>query len=257
MRRIDGPLAGRVAVVTGAVGGIGTAVCQTLAEAGGAVVVGFRSDPNVANRLAASLPGDSHCALCADVTSHDSLKDLAAGVLERYGRLDILVNCAGTTRFVPHANLDALDDNLIDDIFRTNWRGAFAAIRALKPLLERTARETASTSVIVNLSSSAAVIGMGSNVAYCASKAALNSMTVSLGRALAPAIRVVSVSPGVVETEFIKGMDESWQKEQLSRTPLGRFASPADVAGAVLAVVTTLRTATGCVISIDGGRSIS
>ena len=98
---------------------------------------------------------------------------------------------------------------------------------------------------------------MGSNVAYCASKAALNAMTISLARALAPAVRVVSVSPGLVETGFIKGLDESWRKEQITRTALGRLASPDDVADAVLAVATTLRYSTGCIIPVDGGRPLS
>jgi 3-oxoacyl-[acyl-carrier protein] reductase len=94
-------------------------------------------------------------------------------------------------------------------------------------------------------------------VAYCASKAALNAMTLSLARALAPAVRVVSVSPGVVETQFIKALDQSWLKEQERRTPLGRLASPEEVADAVFAVATSLRYSTGCIIPVDGGRPLS
>ena len=258
----DAKLAGRVAVVTGATGGIGSVVCRRLADNGAAVVVGFRRDENAAHTLAASLaaiPVNQHCAIHVDVTDTGSLESFAGHISTRYGRADLLVNCVGKTRFVPHANLSGLDDDLIDEIFRTNWRGPFATIRALKPLLEHAAQVSgpAFTSLVVNISSVAATTGVGSNVAYCASKAALNAMTMSLARALAPDIRVVSVSPGVVETEFIKGLDERWRQEQLSRTPLGRLASPDDVADAVLALATTLRAATGCVIPIDGGRPLA
>jgi 3-oxoacyl-[acyl-carrier protein] reductase len=101
---------------------------------------------------------------------------------------------------VPHADLAGLDDALIDEIFRTNWRGSFATIRALQPLLER-----GRGAVVINISSIAATNGIGSNVAYRASKAALNTMTISPARALAPAIRVLSICPGLVDTEFVKG----------------------------------------------------
>jgi 3-oxoacyl-[acyl-carrier protein] reductase len=272
------PLAGRVAVVTGATGGIGVAICRRLAGAGAAVVVGFRRDETAARSLVSSLPGASgvdHTSIQLNVIDTRSVGRFAEQIEARYGTVDILVNAVGTTRFVPHSDLDALDDDLIDEIFRTNWRGPFATIRALRHLLEKAARlekgvrepfsggskengsRTPFSALVVNISSLAAVTGIGSNVAYCASKAALNAMTVSLARALAPAIRVVSVSPGVVETEFIKGLDESWRREQMSRTPLGRFASPDDVADAVLAVATTLRCSTGCVIPVDGGRPLA
>jgi NAD(P)-dependent dehydrogenase (short-subunit alcohol dehydrogenase family) len=187
----------------------------------------------------------------ADVTDTASLNRLAGEVRERCGRVQILVNCAGTTRFVPHADLDGLDDTTIDQIFQTNWRGPFATIRALKSLLLESP-----SPVIINISSIAAVSGIGSNVAYCASKAALNAMTVSLGRALAPHIRVVSVSPGLVDTEFIKGLSEQWRNEQVARTALGRLPTPEDVSRAVLAAA-TLECSTGCVISVDGGRLLS
>lgn len=245
----------KVAVVIGATGGLGVAICARLAGAGAAVVAGYRRDEQGAQSLVASLPspsGATHAAIHVDVTDGESLRLFADDIQNRYGRADILVNSAGKTRFVPHDDLQALDDELIDEIFRTNWRGPFATIRALKPLLGKNG-----DGLIVNISSIAGVIGIGSNVAYCASKAALNAMTISLARALAPGIRVVSVSPGVVETDFIKGLDLSWRNEQMSRTPMKRLATPEDVADAVLAVATTLRYSTGCIIPVDGGRPLS
>jgi 3-oxoacyl-[acyl-carrier protein] reductase len=249
------PLGSRVAVVIGATGGIGAPVCRRLADAGASVVVGYRRDAAAATALASSLPSledNRHSAVQTDVTNPEALQRFAYEIDSRYGRVDVLVNSAGTTRFVPHDDLDSLTDQLIDEIFRTNWRGPFATIRALKPLLVKSG-----DAVVVNISSIAGVTGMGSNVAYCASKAALNAMTLSLARALAPAVRVVSVSPGVVETRFIQALDQSWLKEQERRTPLGRLASPEEVADAVLAVATSLRYSTGCIIPVDGGRPLS
>ncbi len=161
------------------------------------------------------------------------------------------MNCAGTTRFVPHARLDELDDALIDEILATNVRGPFAAVRALHPLLRR-----GGDALVVNISSIAAFTAMGSNVMYCASKAALDNMTKSLARALAPEVRVVSVSPGLVDTDFIRKLDKSWRDEQAARTPLKRLATPQEIARTVVAMATSLTFATGVVIPIDGGRPL-
>jgi 3-oxoacyl-[acyl-carrier protein] reductase len=156
---------------------------------------------------------------------------------------------------VPHGDLDALDDALIDQILATNVRGPFAALRVLRPMLDKSTLPGGG--VVVNISSLAAVIAMGSNVMYCASKAALDNMTKSLARALAPRIRVVSISPGLTETDFIKSMDQRWRDEQLTRTPLKRLATPNDVASAVVAAIKHLTYTTGSVIAVDGGRPLS
>ena len=185
------------------------------------------------------------------MTDTASLTRLAEQLGVTYGRLDILVNNAGLTRFVPHDDLDALEDALIDDIFRTNWRGAFAAVRVCRPLLE-----ASGTGVIVNISSVAGTTGQGSNVAYCASKAALDSLTRSLARALAPTIRVVSVAPGLVEGEYTKAFDANWSQAQAAHTPLGRLANAGEVAAAVYAAYAYLTRSTGCVIPVDGGRPL-
>jgi 3-oxoacyl-[acyl-carrier protein] reductase len=244
-----------VAVVTGGTGGIGAAICTALATAGFTVVVGFRRSAAGAESLAAELAGSGHAALSVPVTDSLALRALAAAVGERYERCDVLVNCAGTTRFVPHGDLDGLDDMLIDEILATNVRGSFAAVRALLPLLRVSSQPGGG--VVVNISSIAARTAMGSNVMYCASKAALDNMTQSLARALAPAVRVVSVSPGLVDTEFVKSLDAHWRDEQAARTPLGRLAAPEEVAATVVAAVRDLTFTTGCVLPVDGGRPLN
>jgi 3-oxoacyl-[acyl-carrier protein] reductase len=242
----------QVAVVTGGSGGIGAEICRHFAQAGCAVVFTYRTGKQAAERIVATMPGTGHWARHLAVEDSAALTALAAEVKSQCGRCDVLVNCAGMTRFVPHPDLDALDDELIDHIFRVNWRGAFAAVRAFRPLLKATGN-----ALVVNVSSIAGATGMGSNVAYCASKAALDCMTKSLARALAPEIRVVSVSPGLVDTEFVKGLDQSWRDEQAARTPLRRLATPDEVGAAVLALAATLKYANGCIIPLDGGRPLT
>ena len=186
-----------VALVTGGGGGIGSAICRRLASDGMRVLVGYRASVDRADRVVSELTGEGHRALQVPVDDSEALAAVAAAVASTEGRIDALVNCAGVTRPVAHDDLDALDDDLIDQIFVTNWRGPFATIRAFRSLLE-----AAPDPIIVNISSVAGITGQGSNVAYCASKAALDSMTRSLGRALAPSIRIMSVSPGWVMGDY-------------------------------------------------------
>ncbi len=245
-------LSNRVAVVIGGSGAIGSAICRHFAEAGATCIVTYNNGKQAASDLAASLPGAGHWAAHVPVDDSAALTDLAEKVRAKLGRADVLVNCAGITRFVPHGDLDALDDRLIDDIFRVNWRGPFAAVRAFRELLA-----ASGDGLVINISSIAGVTAMGSNVAYCASKAALDSMTKSLARALAPEIRVVSVSPGLVDTEFVKNLDKKWRDEQAARTPLKRLATADEIGAAALAVAAHMKYSTGCIIAIDGGRPLA
>jgi 3-oxoacyl-[acyl-carrier protein] reductase len=243
-----------VAIVFGGAGGIGTPICRKLAEVGMSVVVGFNHSAESAEKLAKSLSGEGHSAKRGPVTDTAALANLAAEIAKNYGRCDVIVNCAGTTRFVKHADLSSLDDDLIDRILATNVRGAFATVRAFQSLLEESRLQGGG--VVVNLSSAAGNIGIGSNVIYCASKAALDCMTKSLGRALAPKVRVVSVSPALVDTEFVKSLDKAWHDAQAASTPLGRLATPEEIAAAVAAVITTLTFTTGSILQVDGGRTL-
>jgi 3-oxoacyl-[acyl-carrier protein] reductase len=244
-------LSGKIALVTGGGGGIGSAICRALADAGATVIINYNSNAAKANAVLASLSGTGHSLMQFSVTDSPKMTEAASYIAKEYGGLDLLVNNAGITRPVPHADLDTLDDALIDQIFQTNWRGAFATIRTFKNLLM-----AGNGGTVINISSVAAVTGVGSNVAYCASKAAMDSMTRSLARALAPQIRVVSISPGWVWGEYAARMDAAYIQQQIDKTPLGRIAQPEDVAAAVLAVATQLTFSTGCIIPVDGGRPL-
>jgi 3-oxoacyl-[acyl-carrier protein] reductase len=245
-------LSGKVALVTGATGGIGSAIAEAFARAGAHVIVGYNSSRDKALALCETLPGEGHVAKATPILDSVALTNLAAEIESETGRLDILVNNAGMTRVVPHADLDDLDDATIDTIFATNFRGAFACVRAFRSLLA-----SSGDGLVVNISSIAGTTAVGSNVAYCASKAAMNSMTMSLARALAPDIRVVSVAPGWVAGEYAKRADPEYLQQQIDKTPLGRIAEAGDVADTVLALATTVTFATGCIIPVDGGRPLT
>jgi 3-oxoacyl-[acyl-carrier protein] reductase len=249
---VSGQLNGKIAVVLGGTGGIGVATAARLAEAGARVVVVGRRDPAKAQQIADGLPGEGHSAAVATITDSETLRQLAEDVRARYGRADILVNVSGFTQPVRHGDLDALTDELIDEILKVNWRGQFAAIRAFRPLLDATG-----DGLVVNVSSVSGTTGSGSNVAYCAAKAGLDIMAVSLGRALAPKIRVMNVSPGVVDTPFVPGRGADFNEKAAATTPLGRIGAPDDVAQAIVACATTLTFSTGTTIVVDGGRRLN
>ena len=247
----DNSMENQVAVVTGAAGGIGSVICRRLALAGAKVVLADIKEPVEVQPLVDSLPGAGHFAVKTFIDDSNSCHLLAERVSEEFGWINLLVNCAGITTPVDHADLDGLTDEWIDRIFKVNWRGSFAMTRVLRSLLEKSGSGT-----VVNISSIAGLTGVGSNVAYCASKAAVDSITRSLGRALAPKIRVISVSPGWVFGEYAKQFDPAYIQAQVDATPLKRLATPEDVAETVWAVHTNLTMMTGNIVPVDGGRPL-
>jgi 3-oxoacyl-[acyl-carrier protein] reductase len=247
-------LENKVAVITGGGGGIGSEIGRHLSALGARIVVTHLGDSDLdhAQKAIASFSGAGHLVVQASVDSYDDNKRLAAVLDQEYGRVDLLVNNAGVTRFVNPDDLEGLDDELIDTIFRVNWRGSFATIRALQPLLKKS-----EDGLVVNISSIAGTTGIGSNVAYCASKTAINTMTISLARSLSPDIRMLAIAPGLVEGEYTKKLDPAWTTEQEELTPLKRLTQASDVARAVVACATLLTFSTGCVIPVDGGRPLT
>lgn len=241
----------KVALVTGGGGGIGSAICRALAQHGYRLVVNYRSSRAKAEETLQGLSGEGHTLFQASVTDSAGLHDMAHCVAETYGRLDLLVNNAGITTPVEHADLDGLSDEWIDRIFQTNVRGTFACVRACQKLLAAGEGGT-----IINISSIAARTGVGSNVAYCASKAAMDSMTRSLARALAPQIRVLSIAPGWVWGEYAARFPQAYIDAQIAKTPLARLAQPEDVGRAVVAAAETLTFSTGSILEVDGGRPL-
>jgi 3-oxoacyl-[acyl-carrier protein] reductase len=253
--QIGKDLSGKVAVITGASSGIGAASARLFAEAGARVVVGYNKGVDRANAVVGGLAGSGqagfHRAMHLPLEDTAQIRKIAAAVGEAFGRADILVNSAGFTRMVPHHDLEALDDDLIDQVLTANVRGPFATIRAFAPLLRQSG-----DGVIVNISSGAAQSGTGSSIIYGASKAALNTMSMALARVLGPEIRVVVVAPGMVHTAFVPCRTEEMMAKAAMATPLKRAIEAEDVALAVISCVTHLTHTTGSIISVDAGRHL-
>jgi 3-oxoacyl-[acyl-carrier protein] reductase len=171
-------LEGNVALIIGGAGAIGAATCRMLANAGATVAITHRPGTDhaaKAGKVIEGLSGHGHAVFMADVADSATLLALRTSIEQRYRRLDILINAAGFTKPVPHADLEALTDELIDRMFQVNWRGQFATIRTFAPLLK-----ASRDGVIVSISSIAAFTGIGSSIAYCAAKAGIDVMTKAL-----------------------------------------------------------------------------
>jgi 3-oxoacyl-[acyl-carrier protein] reductase len=248
---LSGALLGKVAVVIGGGSGIGLASAKQLAALGACCVLAGRRSSEELQAICASLPGEGHIGISVNIGDSCSIVAMRDQIESRFGRLDILVNSGGFTKVIPHTDLEGLDDELIDRMFAVNWRGVFATIRALEPMLRANG-----TGFIANLSSIAATTGIGSNIAYCAVKAATDSMTATLARVLAPEVRIVSISPGVVDTQFVPGRDDEWKRRQSESAPLKHLVTPDDVAQAIIAALLLLPATTGSVIQVDSGRHL-
>jgi ketoreductase RED2 len=240
-------LDGKVALVTGSSSGIGEAVARALADAGAAVVVNSASSVEAGEKVAASLPRAAY--IQADIGDAAACTALVAATLDRFGRLDVLVNNAGTTKVIAHEDLDAATDEIWHRILDVNLLGPWHLTRAAVPALRESGH-----GVVVNISSVAGLRPTGSSIPYAVSKAALNHLTVLLARTLGPQIRVNAVAPGLVDTPWT-----AWwgpRKDQVAaETPLKRYAQPADVAEAVMGLVRS-GFVTGQVITVDGGHSL-
>jgi ketoreductase RED2 len=232
----------RVVVVTGSSSGIGEACAQAFAAAGAAVVVNSRSSVAAGGAVATAVGGTY---VQADVSTVDGAEALVAASLGAYGRIDVLVNNAGTTVKIPHADLDAATPEIWLRLYEANVVGPFVTTRAALPAL-REAR-----GCVINMSSLAGQRPLGSSIPYAASKAALDHQTRLLAATLGPEIRVNAVAPGLVETPWTA----DWAAERAvvtAMSPLQRVATPADVAHVVVALADATYT-TGEVVLVDGG----
>jgi NAD(P)-dependent dehydrogenase (short-subunit alcohol dehydrogenase family) len=241
---------GAIVVVIGGRGGIGQAVVAQCLDLGARVIV------------VSSTCGEGHLDLSpweasrpstirANVCDSNALRMLALEIEAKVGRIDILVNSAGSSTQIPLKALDRLSDELIQEVFNANAMSVIASIRELTPLLKKGVDP-----VIVNIGSIAAWTGMGSNLAYVGAKAAVQAMSIGLAKALAPEIRVVGIAPSALETGFVKQRSQLFLDATISATPLGRLTTVTEVASAVLCAARILTATTGVTIAVDGGRHL-
>ncbi|MFV0472685.1 MAG: SDR family NAD(P)-dependent oxidoreductase [Pikeienuella sp.] len=252
---------GRVALVTGSATGLGRSIAVKLAERGAAVIVNYSRSKTEAEETAALIEAASAKAVIvrADVSTEEGcarLRDAAA----TFGRLDMLANNAGITKHASdHGDLDALGRDDFMSIYAVNVVGPFLALQALKPLLLAAHEASGRASAVVNSSSIAGTTGVGSSVAYAASKGALNTMTLSLARGLAPAIRVNAICPGFIGTRWFRdAMDKAAYEKTVRKveatTPLAAASGPDDIADAALFLLSdAARHVTGELLHVDAG----
>lgn len=249
----------RVCVVTGSSSGIGAATVLRFAREGWNVAINFSRDPAPAEAVAAQCreAGADVLVRQADVSDDAACRAFAAAVEARWGRCDALVNNAGTTKFVDLKNLDGLQAEDFQRIFSVNVVAPYQMARAFAPLLRRQPG-----SGIVNVSSVASMLGRGSSIAYAASKGALNTLTLSLARALGPEIRVNAVAPGMVDSSWLRaGLGEARFAAQrdayAAQATLGDLVVPDDVADAIFWLGAAARRTSGEVVLVDGGFKTS
>ncbi len=238
---------GRVAIVTGSSSGIGERTAQRLSELGAKVVVNSATSVAAGEAVSQALPGDS-IYVQADIADQAQGQALVDATVERFGKLDYLINNAGWTTVVPHHDLEALDDDIFDKTFQVNVYGTWWLTKAAMPLLK-----ASDDGSVVTITSVAGVRPVGSSVAYAMSKAALNHMTKLLAKSQGP-VRINAVAPGLVATPWT----ETWDAlhESIAATaPLGRSATPDDCAEAVLALLRN-KYATGQIFVVDGGTTL-
>lgn len=243
---------GKVALVTGGGTGVGRAAVLQFARRGYAVAVNYsrsREDAEQTVRDAQAL-GVAAVAMAANVAHDDEVRAMIEQCRSTWGRLDVVVNNAGTTHFIDHTNLEAVTDQVWEDILSVNLKGPFQVCRAAIPLL----RESGG-GAIVNVASVAGVSGAGSSIPYAASKGALITLTKSLAKAFAPDIRVNAVCPGVIISRWLADHQEMIEAA-LKVTPLGKASSTDDIADVITFLACDAQNMTGQALVIDGGRTI-
>ncbi len=242
-------------VVTGSSSGVGAATAVELARSGWAVVINYSKSQTEAEEIAQACvrAGGEALVVRGDVAQDADCRRLAAAAMDKWGRIDGLVNSAGTTKFAPMRNLDALSAEDFQRIYSVNLIAAYQMIRACEGPL-RTAR-----GAVVNVSSIAGTLGIGSSVAYACSKGALNTLTLALARALGPEIRVNAVLPGFTETRWLKqGLGAQYDRAKeayCKQSALGTTMTPEEVAASIVALLESKKI-TGQLLTVDAGRSI-
>lgn len=250
-------LSGKSAIVTGSAVGVGRATVYELAKRGASVVVNYSRSEGEAKETASEVErlGAKALLVRADVSQDGEVRELVQRTLDAFGAVHVLVNNAATTAFVNFADLDGLTEEHWDRILAVNLKGPFFCSRAVAGPMK-----AAGEGAIVNVASVAGIRAVGSSIAYAASKAGLINMTVALARVLAPEVRVNCVAPGFIDTRWLReGLGQVYEPAKQAtaqQTPLGRVATPEDIAQVVLSLIEGADFVTGQTLVVDGGAVI-
>jgi 3-oxoacyl-[acyl-carrier protein] reductase len=248
----------RVVIITGGGTGVGRAASLKFAALGYSVVVVYSRSQTDAESTVREITdaGGRAIAIQADVANDAECRSLVAETLQAFGRIDVLINCAGTTEFIAFQNLDAVTDDIWERLYKVNVVGAFHCARAV-----HAAMLEAGGGSIINVSSVAAQLAQGSSIPYCCTKAALDNLTVSLARTFAPKIRVNGIAPGFIAGRWTQnGLGDRYDRivESYEKSlPLGRVCQPEDIADGILSLVHGSALVTGQTLTVDAGMMIS
>ena len=242
----------RVALITGSTSGIGAATARRLARDGYKVALHSRSSADTGKRMADELAGASYHQ--ADLADEQATRDLVASVLQRHGRLDVLVNNAGQSIRIPHADLKAATPAVWRRMLDVNLIAPFVLVTEAEPALRKSA-EGGRPACIVNIGTHAGVRPKGASIPYATAKAGLHHVTRLLALALGPAIRVNCVAPGLVETPMAANWPEATELWN-TRSAMRRPAKPEDIADLVAALVAN-DYVTGEIVIADGGLNLT
>ncbi len=248
----------KVCIITGSATGLGAAIAKNLADMDWNVVINYTKSLEEAKEteMACRERGADTLLVQADISRDGDCRRMAESAMEKWGRIDALVNNAGVSRFASQSDLNALEAQDFHDIYAVNVIGTYQMSRAVEPHMK-----AAGQGSIVNVSSVAGVTGMGSSIAYAASKGALNTMTLSLARNLGPEIRVNAICPGMIQSRWLKsGLGEERYEKALRNyrkiTPLQAASTPEDIAEAAVFFVTSGRHITGELLLVDAGMHL-
>lgn len=254
----------KVAIVTGSATGVGAACARQLADLGWNVVVNYTRSKAEADETVAAVQAKGVEAelVQADVGSDADCKRLVEAAMKRWGRVDGIVNNAGTTKFQNQGDLDGVQAEDFENIYRINVVGPYQMSRAAFPVMKQQWESRQERSAIVNISSVAGVMGVGSSIPYMCSKGALNTLTLALAKWLAPAVRVNTVCPGFIQGRWLRGGlgDDNYNRmlqQQQASTPLRNAGTPDQMAEAALFFLTSASNITGEFLIVDAGMHLA
>ena len=240
----------KTALISGGSRGIGRAIAIKLAQSGYDIAITYHQATEEADKTLSELTkaGANAFKIKADFSKQGEVANAFKQFSKVFNCLDVLINNAGWTQYIEHKKLDDLTEDIFDKIISIHFKSVFQCCSEAIKLMKN------DSGTIINITSIAAYNAVGSNIAYCAAKAATNNMTKSLSRALGPKIRVNGIAPGLTETDMTLSAPAAYRKEQTEITALNRLATPEDIADTALSLIETMTFVNGKTIIVDGGR---